>query len=153
QALSLGVDALAPRFDRERTAAADGDIQVQPVLDCLWFGYYLEPDAWAAAGGIDDAVLADPQVILAHADVTAVVVPGREALWWWLEVVSQGRGPETRERFRISAVNDDLEADSHQVLPRGAVRAPDSVHGHPTLTRRSGVVPQREQTLLTTLLP
>jgi hypothetical protein len=46
-------------------------------------GYYLER---AAAIGIDDEVLADPQVFLAHADVTPVA-PGCATLWRWLELV------------------------------------------------------------------
>jgi hypothetical protein len=99
--LSLGIDSLATRFKRNRAAAASADIYVPPVLGSLRVWRNLEPDPGAVALGIDEAILADPQVLLAKAEVTPVVIPGCEALWRWLEFVSQGASPEAGERLRI----------------------------------------------------
>jgi hypothetical protein len=135
EALDLGIDALAPRFDGERAAAADGDVQVQPVLGSLEFGYDLEPDARTGAIRIDDAVLTDPQVIFAQAKVAPVVVPGCETLLRWLELVSQGGGPEAGEWFRIPAVNNELEGDGHQAFLTARSESLTLCSRYPTLAR------------------
>src|ERR1039457_1625958 len=60
QAARLRVDALPAGLDRDRAAAADTDIEVQPVLGRFAIRYHLEPDPRPATAGIDDAVRAVP---------------------------------------------------------------------------------------------
>src|SRR5438132_1878772 len=60
--LHLGVDTRRAGLDRDRPVAADGDVEVQPILDGLALRHSLEPDARAGAVWINDAVLADAEV-------------------------------------------------------------------------------------------
>jgi len=55
QPLRLGVHEPAPGLDRNRSPAADGDVEVQPVLERLLLRDHLEPDPRAPPGRIDDA--------------------------------------------------------------------------------------------------
>src|ERR1039457_7027135 len=120
QAARLRVNALPAGLDRDRAAAADADIEVQPVLDRFALGYHLEPDPRPATAGIDDAVRAGAQLILGHPDVSPVRIPAGEAIWRRLKLVSQCGGPEARERLRVSAVDPQLEADGHRSPPGSA---------------------------------
>ena len=58
QTARLRVDALLARLDRNRAAATDTDIEVQPVLDRFAPRYHLEPDPRSPAVGVGDAVRA-----------------------------------------------------------------------------------------------
>src|SRR6266702_3410096 len=135
----LGVDALPPGFARNRAPAADMYVEVPPVLDRFPFWHHLEPDARPAAIRVDDAVLTDSQVFLAHSEVAPVVVPCGEASRGWLKLISQSGGPETGKPVRIGAVDHQLEADSHWSLPKSrsmfppvCPKQPDSPKGTPT---------------------
>ncbi len=68
QAARLRVDALPARLDRNRAAATDTDIEVQPVLGRFALRYHLEPDPRPPAAGIGDAVRASAQLILSNFD-------------------------------------------------------------------------------------
>src|SRR5882757_9478816 len=91
---------------------------MQPVLDRLAFWYDLAPDPRAVSVRIDDAVLANAEVILAQPEVAPVVVPGRETLGWRLEHISQSLSPEPGELVRIGAVDDELEARHQDIVLR-----------------------------------
>src|SRR5262249_28541808 len=80
----LGVDELAPGLDRVRPAAADRDVEVQPVLERLLLRHHLEPDPRTLAGGVDDAVEADAELVLADTDIAPVVIPVVIAVRRWL---------------------------------------------------------------------
>src|SRR5689334_4748431 len=117
----LGVDSLLAGGERDvpvhrRAATAGVDVEVEAVLDHLGRRLDPEPDAGALAAGIDDAVGADSQLTVGQPDVTPPVVPGREAFRGRLKHVSQGSRPEAGQRFRVRAVDDKLESDSHRAL-------------------------------------
>src|SRR6266851_5553203 len=121
----LRVDALPARLDRNRAAATDSDIEVQPVLGRFAVRYHLEPDPRPTPVGIDDAVRASAQLILWHSDVSPVRIPAGEAIWRRFKLVAQCRGPEARERLRVSAVDHQLEAHGHRsLLGAGNVSSP-----------------------------
>src|SRR4051794_28768635 len=92
----LRVDEFPPGTQRNSAAAAGMDVEVEAVLDRLAFRHDLEPDARPAAGRVDDAVLADPELLFRQAPVAPVVVPGGEAAGRRFELVVQRRGPEAR---------------------------------------------------------
>jgi len=50
QSLRLGVDEPAPGLDRIRSPAADGDVEVQPVLQCLVLGSTMRP--WPSSSSL-----------------------------------------------------------------------------------------------------
>jgi hypothetical protein len=66
QPARLRVDALPAGLDQNRAAAADAEVEVQPVLHRFAPRYHLEPDPWPAACRIDDAVRADAQLNLGY---------------------------------------------------------------------------------------
>lgn len=80
QAARLRADTLPEHLDRNRAAATDTDIEMQPVLGCLVLRYHLEPDPRPPAGGIDDAVSASAQLFLGHPDIAPVRIPAGEAI-------------------------------------------------------------------------
>ncbi len=116
----LSVDEPAPGLDRIGSPAADRDIEVQPVLERLLLRHHLEPDPRAPPGRIDDAVKAEAELVLAHADGAPVVVPVVIAIRRWLELVAKRSHPEPRERFRIRAVDHQLKLSSHDHSQRWA---------------------------------
>src|SRR6266536_3047203 len=63
QAARLRVGAPPARPDRHRAAAADTDIEVQPVLGRFALRYHLEPDPRPPPAGTGDAVRASAQLI------------------------------------------------------------------------------------------
>src|SRR5215467_16309636 len=77
----------------------------------------MEPDAGAAALGIDDAVRADSQFAVGKPDVAPPVVPGSEPFGGRFKYVSQGRRPEAGKQFGVLAVDDELESDRHRAPP------------------------------------
>src|SRR5260370_16464689 len=117
QPARLRVDALPADLDRNRAAAADAEIEVQPVLHRLAVGYHLEPDPWPAACRIDDAVRTDAQLILWYPDISPVLIPAAEASRRRLQLIPQRGGPKASQRFRIGAVDHQLEAGGHRSLP------------------------------------
>src|SRR6266849_909047 len=62
QPARLRIHALPAGLDRNRAAAAEAEIEVQPILHQLAVRYHLEPDPRPTACGIDDAVRADAQL-------------------------------------------------------------------------------------------
>jgi hypothetical protein len=93
---------------------------VHPVLERLLLRHHLEPDPRASPGRIDDAVKADAELVLAHADGAPVVVPVVMAIRWRLEFVAKRGHPELRQRFRIRAVDHQLKPSSHNHSQRRA---------------------------------
>lgn len=79
QSSNLGIDALASGAEWNTAAAAGLNVEMEPVLDRLGFRNRLEPDARAVAARVDDAVVADIEVLLGQPDITPVVVPRCEA--------------------------------------------------------------------------
>jgi hypothetical protein len=57
----LGVDAFSAGGEWNAAALASVDVEVDPVLDRLALRDDLEPDARAATGGVDNAVLPIPR--------------------------------------------------------------------------------------------
>lgn len=94
----LRVNSLLTGGDRNSPPAAGADIRVNAVFDRLGLGHHLEPDSRAGAAGIDDAVCAEPQVFLGHADVSPVLIPGGEAGRRRLRFIAQGCGPKAGSR-------------------------------------------------------
>jgi hypothetical protein len=72
--------------------------------------YHLEPDPWPAACRIDDAVRADAQLILWYSDISPVLIPAVEASRRRLQLIPERSGSEACQRFRIGAVDDQLQA-------------------------------------------
>jgi hypothetical protein len=71
----LGIDKFPPGGERHAAAAAGVDVKMDPVLDRLAFRDRLEPAARPATAGVDDPVLADPEVLIGQLRVAPVVVP------------------------------------------------------------------------------
>ena len=105
QPCCLGVDSLPAGCDRNLPPAADVNVEVEPVLDCLDLRHHLEPDTRSAAIRIDDAVRADSHFGLRKSKVAPPVVPGGEARWGWLKLISQSSSPEAGKQIRIGAVD------------------------------------------------
>src|SRR5215831_19207825 len=123
----LGVDSLRAGGERDRTvlawptAAADVDVDVEAVLDHLGVRHHMEPDAGAAALGIDDAVRADSQLTVGKPDVAPPVVPGSEPFGGRFKHVSQGSRPEAGQQLGVRAVDDELESGRHRAPIGSAV--------------------------------
>jgi hypothetical protein len=88
---------------RDRSAAGDPDVDVQPVLDCLAIRYLLEPDPSSVAVRINDAVLTDTEIFLANSEVALIVVSTLEAIRGRLDLVLQCRRPEPGQPIRVGA--------------------------------------------------
>src|SRR5262249_30141396 len=122
QPLGLGVDSLRAGGERDRTAAADVDVEVESVLDHLRVRLHPEPDAGAAALGIDDAVRADSQLTVGKPDGAPPVVPGSEPFRRRSKHVPKDSRPEAGKQLRFLAVDDELESGRHRA-PIGSAAA------------------------------
>src|SRR5882757_9621901 len=95
-----------------RAGFGGADVEVDPVLGGFAFGYPLNVDAGAGAGGVDDRGLI-AELFLGHADGPAEVFPGGEAFRWWLGDVAQGQFPERGELRRFGRVEYHLDLRVH----------------------------------------
>jgi hypothetical protein len=107
-------DPLPVDLERDGPPVAGVDVEMQPVLDRLAFGYYLEPDPGAVAVRIDDEVRTQSQLVLGHPDVAPLPIPIGEAGRGRLEDVTQRGGPELGQRLRVGTVDHELEISSHR---------------------------------------
>src|SRR5215469_4536852 len=149
----LGVDSLRAGGERDRTAAADVDVEVEAILDHFGVRHHVEPDAGAAALGVDDAVCADSQLTVGKPDVAPPVVPGSEPFGGRFKYVSQGRRPEAGKQFGVLAVDDELESGRHRApialaVPRHAERLDQRFRIQPRDGRRSSPAGGSEGTLM-----
>jgi hypothetical protein len=100
------------------------DVEVQPVLERLAFGYYLEPDPRAVAVRIDDEFRTQSQFVLGYSDVAPVLIPVGDAGRGRLEDITQRGGPEPGQRLRVGTVDHELEISSHRASRIGAAGRP-----------------------------
>src|SRR5215469_14495574 len=139
----LSVDPLRAGGERDRAAAADVDVEVEAVLDHLGVRHHMEPDAGAAALGIDDAVRADAQLTVGKPEVAPPVVPRSEPFGGWFQHVSQGSRPEAGQQFGVLAVDDELESGRHRALLSATGSSSILTQGYDTGRGAGQAAPQR----------
>src|SRR5215471_17924560 len=86
---------------------------MQPVLHRFCVRDLLEPDVRTLSVRIPDAVFAKIEVLFREAHGSVIVVPRRESLRSWYELVVQCSCPEMCEQVGVRAINDELIPDRH----------------------------------------